>query len=215
MLHSQFPYILADRENYIYIIELGAILALLLFWAFKKRENFKLVLKNASIWLAIALVILIGYSYQYELKDFTNKIFGNLIPSMGLKNKDGSVTFYASQNGHFMIDTKINNYSVRFLLDTGASKVTLTQADAKRMGVDLSQLNYDIKISTANGVAFAAPFKIEEIKVGGSITVRNVDAYISQGNLDVSLLGMSFLNKLKKYEVTNNALTLWNEEIAG
>ncbi len=210
LLHDRFSYILSDKDQYLSLIQLVIILAFIVVFSFRNKTNYQKIIKNISSWLLISLVALIGYSYQYEIKAFANRLIGNITPSLGLENSDDSITFYASQNGHFMIDGKINNESIRFLLDTGASKTTLNHNDALRIGINVKELSYDIPISTANGTSFVALAKIQSIEIK-NILIRNIDVYVSKDNLSTSLLGMNFLNKLKKYEVTKNSLTLWSD----
>jgi aspartyl protease family protein len=94
------------------------------------------------------------------------------------------------------------------VLDTGASAVVLTPEAAKAAGLPLEVLAYSINVETANGRARAAPVTLDRISVGG-ITERSVPALIAQpGQLRVSLLGMSFLNRLESWEVRGDRLLL-------
>jgi aspartyl protease family protein len=106
-----------------------------------------------------------------------------------------------------MIDALVNNAKVNFMLDTGASLVSLTLQDAIKSGVDVENLNYNMPSQTANGIAYSAPIMINEIRIG-NITINNVSGSVSKNGLNKSLLGMSFLSKLKSYEVTKDTLTL-------
>jgi len=86
--------------------------------------------------------------------------------------------------------------------------VVLTAEDARRAGVETSRLVFDVPVSTANGAAMAAETRLEQIAVG-PIVMRNVPAMVARrGALDESLLGMSFLERLKSYTVERDRLIL-------
>ena len=108
----------------------------------------------------------------------------------------GSITLFADTGGHFYATATINDKgSTRFLVDTGASLVTLSEGDAKRLGLNYQQ-GEPIIMQTANGLAKAHRVKIDSIRVG-NITLHNVDAIVAEsGKLNIGLLGMSFLNRV-------------------
>jgi len=172
--------------------------------------NIAILLKQIGGWLVIALLILTGYSYQLEIKQYSNRLAANVLPGYGQGNGDGSVTYYAGDDGHFMVTGLLNDIDrVRFMLDTGASTVSLTKEDAERIGIDTESLNYNTPLNTANGISWGARVTIAKIQVG-PIIVTNVAATVSQSGLDTSLLGMSFLRQLKQFLIKGNTLTLVN-----
>ena len=109
--------------------------------------------------------------------------------------------------GHFLVDADVNGVQVRFLVDTGASSVTLTAADAERIGLPVRALDYSARYETANGQILAAPVTLRDMQIGGE-EIANVRASVTQAPLNVSLLGMSFLNRLAGYEVSREGLVL-------
>ena len=104
-------------------------------------------------------------------------------------------------------DALVNGHVVHFLIDTGASDVSLTMDDARRLGFDPAKLSFTTQYQTANGITLGARVTIDEIKVG-DITVRNVAGSVMQDNAGASLLGMSFLNALGSYEFRGDRLVL-------
>lgn len=117
--------------------------------------------------------------------------------------------FPADTQGHVYIDALVNGARVHFLVDTGATEVSLTMADAKAAGINTDDLKFAIPTSTANGTASAAPVTVHEINIG-QMPVFDVQALVHQ-NLGVSLLGQSFLTRLRSYNMQNGQLTLeWN-----
>lgn len=113
----------------------------------------------------------------------------------------------SKSDGQFWADARVNNGVVNFLVDTGASAVALTPEDARRAGVRIDQLNYNVPISTAGGENVAAYVNLKSISIG-NVTVRNVRALVVPDGLSTSLLGMTFLGELQKVEATPNALIL-------
>ena len=116
----------------------------------------------------------------------------------------------AGQNGHFVVKAEINGTRVKVLVDTGASAVALSFEDASDVGLHPKNLDYNIPVSTANGIAKAARVTLDEVEVNG-VRVSNVQGMVMpQGAMRGSLLGMSFLSKLKSFKVEDGVLYLKN-----
>jgi aspartyl protease family protein len=94
------------------------------------------------------------------------------------------------------------------IVDTGASTIVLRPEDAKNAGIDVSKLNYRVPVLTANGRTVAARIRLDEVSIG-PLDRKKVDALVAQpGALSQSLLGMSFLSRLRSYEFSGDFLTL-------
>ena len=120
----------------------------------------------------------------------------------------GSVVIERSLDGHFGIIAKVDDVPMTLMVDTGASFVTLTSADAARIGVNPSTLDYSVPIRTANGPMRAARVTIDRIAIG-SIVRDNVPALVAPAaSLDQSLLGMSYLDTLGGYAISGNRMVL-------
>lgn len=133
------------------------------------------------------------------------------MPSAGnlqLATVPGLVVLRQGRDGHFRADAVINGRSIPVLVDTGATTVVLRYEDARNMGLVHPGDRYDIPVSTANGVAHVKRIRINSIRISG-IVVHNVDGLVGQeGMLGSNLLGMSFLNKLRSFEIRNGNLRL-------
>jgi aspartyl protease family protein len=101
----------------------------------------------------------------------------------------------ADGRGHFLTSGNINGTTVRFLVDTGASMISLGASDARRIGIDASKGQPGIT-HTANGQAVVSRVKLDSVRVG-EIVMNNVDALVHQQDLPIVLLGMSFLNRME------------------
>jgi aspartyl protease family protein len=117
-----------------------------------------------------------------------------------------SLSYPVDANGHVMVEAEIDGTPLRLLVDTGASLVSLTPADARAAGIDPSRLAFSGRAVTANGGTALAPVTLREIRVG-QFVVANVPAAVFR-NLDVSLLGMSFLARLRSYRMADGRFTI-------
>ena len=106
------------------------------------------------------------------------------------------VTLAADASGHFIAMGSINGGSVRFLVDTGATFVSLTAAEARRLGINYLQGERG-QLQTANGMATGYRIKLDSVRVG-QVELNNVDGVVSENDaMGMSLLGMSFLNRME------------------
>ncbi len=120
---------------------------------------------------------------------------------------DNELVLLKGANGHFLVKAHVNGVETRFLVDTGASDVALTKEDAHRIGINAGRLKYTRKYQTANGVIYAAPVTLRDVRIG-QLRVQNVEATVSEAPMGISLLGMSFLGELAGYEVRGDRLIL-------
>jgi aspartyl protease family protein len=119
-----------------------------------------------------------------------------------------STRIAADSRGHFVARAKLNGRSADVLVDTGATVVAINESMARRIGVKLQKSDFKYKVRTANGETHAAGIVIDEIEIG-RVRAANVQASVLRDEaLDGILLGMSFLGKLKRFEVENGSLVL-------
>ena len=119
-----------------------------------------------------------------------------------------ALTIRASAGGHFFIEADVDGADIRFMVDTGATEVMLTPEDAARIGFDLRARNFTRQFNTAGGVIRAAPVTLRRLRIG-QLVLRDVEAWVNEAPLFVSLLGMSFLKRLDGYEVEDGKLILY------
>ena len=116
----------------------------------------------------------------------------------------------AESDGHFLVTADINNRAVKVLVDTGATSVALSYEDAVQIGLRPNTLNYDVTVHTANGEGKAARVTLREIEIN-NIRVSDVEGLVLQkGALRGTLLGMSFLSRLRSFSIENGKLVLKN-----
>lgn len=124
-----------------------------------------------------------------------------------LGGTDSAAQITKNADGHFWAEAAVDGKAVRFLVDTGATAVSLSMADAQRLGIDTGKLNYDYSVITADGRTRAASVKLASVAIAGA-RVRDVDALVIEKGLETSLLGMSYLGRLSRFEATPQALIL-------
>lgn len=169
--------------------------------------------RDAGTWAVIALALVIGYSYREELTRVAERVASELAPGMigpveMTATGDRSVRIRRQLSNHFVASVTVNGIKTKMVVDTGASTIVLRSQDALRAGVNLAKLTYSVPVQTANGISTAARLKLDAVSVG-PVTLRNVETLIARpGALHQSLLGMSFLSRLRSYEFTGDFLTL-------
>ena len=115
-----------------------------------------------------------------------------------------------AREGHFTADFRINGRTVKGLIDTGATYVAINRSTARRLGVSPTQSDFKHQVRTANGTTSAALVNLHRMEVG-AILVDNVEAFVLEDQaLSATLIGMSFMSKLKSYRVNNNRMELVN-----
>lgn len=110
-------------------------------------------------------------------------------------------------DGHYHLAARVNEVSVRFIIDTGASSIALGPRDAERVGIDLDNLAYIGEARTANGVVETAPVRLDTLIIG-DIRDENVPAMVLRADLEQSLMGMSYLSRFARVSIEANRLIL-------
>jgi aspartyl protease family protein len=178
----------------------GAVLAIF-------RQNFTQAIKQALIWVVIGFVLVLGYTYRFELYDVGDRVMVELMPGRAVSH-GRTVELARANTGDFRIGTEVNGVRIPMVLDTGASSVVLTHDAAKAAGLPTEFVKYAVNVDTANGHTLAAPVTLDRLAIG-NIVERKVPALIAQpGQLKTSLLGMSFLDRLQGWEVRGSRLMM-------
>lgn len=105
------------------------------------------------------------------------------------------IVLAAGSGGHFVTQGSINGRAVRFVVDTGATNVAMSEAEARRIGVDFSRGQRGM-VRTANGDVVAHRVSLREVRIG-DVTVYDVDATVVPSPMEIILLGNSFLSRFQ------------------
>ena len=206
-LVSAFPSRRWGEFDALYIARYGLILAFVVFGLAATRRRLAVVAVELSVWLMAMLVLVVGYSYRTELQDLARGVRSELVPGHGVERAPGVVSFTRSSDGQFWIMAQVDGQPVRFLVDTGASDVVLSRADAARLGFTADRLSFSEEADTANGRIREAPVMLGELRIG-SIRFEHVPAAVSSGGFGDSLLGMRVLERLSSVEIRKDNLTI-------
>lgn len=191
------------------LIPLLVILVVFAGGLFTRRRKATELVTSVLLWAGIFGVAAVTYAYRDELTGVMARIAGEFQPGVAVVDAEaGSATFRRGMGGHFEINATVNGHTTPMIFDTGASAVVLTIADAEAAGIDTAGLAFTIPVSTANGTGRAARVRLDRVEVGGIVRERVVAFIVEQGALETSLLGMTFLETLSRYSVTQNSLEL-------
>jgi len=152
--------------------------------------------KLGQTWNGITVLALEKDRATVEVKGERRVLhMGQHYRSGAMTTSRGKVTLAADTRGHFFAEGAVNGVPVRFVVDTGATMVSLPRQDAERLGLDYRHGQRGTS-NTANGQVPVYMLKLDSVRLGG-IELHNVDALVVDGGLDQALLGMSFLNRVE------------------
>jgi aspartyl protease family protein len=187
-----------DIGRLVYLLLLGGVLLAYLLIA--NREGLGATLRHAILWGLIFLGMVAGAMLWLDVRD-------GLMPGRAVSFGEGSIAVPRGPGGHYYATVEVNGVPVRFVIDTGATDVVLSQADARRVGIDPGALRYTGRARTANGVVETARVTLDEIAFGG-FADRGIDAWVTAGEMDISLLGMSYLGRFDRIAIEGGELVL-------
>jgi len=171
------------------------------------RQSLARIGAQVGLWALFGLALVAGYGYRPELEAVAQRIMGTLLPSHGQSLEDGAVVFHRSADRQFWIDAVVNDVPVRFLVDTGAAAIVLSETDAARLGFSRDRLRFTQMFSSANGVTRGAPVRLDHLAIG-PLTFDGLPASVNQGPMEQSLLGMRLLEQFSSLEIANDTLIL-------
>jgi aspartyl protease family protein len=174
---------------------------------FVREFNLKQSARNILLWLAVGLVLVLGFSFQNELGDLALRLRGALMPSYAVQTGEREMTLSEGEDGHYHVYGTINGVKILFLIDTGATDIVLDPADARRIGLKLEDLNFNRPFGSANGIGHGAGVEVDELVIG-PIRFAHVPMSVNGARMGSSLLGMAFLKRLKSYSFSGGKLTL-------
>lgn len=203
-----FPDQASSEDTYLEIARTVGFLVLVssgLIYA--RRIKFGEAVRNAAIWIGITSVLILGYTYRTDLSDIIYRVAGELVPGLAVPLNSNEIVITASQDGHFYVNGEANGKRLRFMVDTGASDITLSRQAAVQIGIDLKSLQFTKQYRTANGIVYGAPYALEKFSIG-PFEFEGIKVSINQAEMSESLLGMSFLGRLQSFESRGSKLYL-------
>jgi len=187
-----------DMGQMIYLV---VLLAAVGSWVFvQNRQSLGKTAQQLAIWALIFLGVIAAYGLWGDIRS-------TVAPQQAVMSDGGQISVPRSRDGHYYLTLQINEQPVNFLVDTGASEMVLNVEAAARVGIETEDLAYLGRAMTANGEVRTARIILDSVGLGG-IVDRNVSAWVNEGALEQSLLGMRYLQRFSGLEIRNNELLL-------
>ena len=187
--------------DYAHLTYLTLLTAVLIGSVLMSRTGLWKTLRQLATWL----LIIAGVAFAAALWSDIRK---NSAPAKKLLLQDGAILIPKQADGHFHVTLNVNGIEIPFLIDTGATTVILSQKDAQKLGFDPNKLAFWDSANTANGEVKLAPVRLATVALERHVD-RNIAAYVNAGKLPVSLLGMSYLSKFLRLEITQEHISIW------
>lgn len=189
-----------DGWDYGRILYLGLLLVVIGGWFFvQNRRNLSKLLQQALVWVFLFIGVIAAVGLWDDVRQLSYPV--------QTIHSEGQIEIPRAPDGHFYLTAKVNGEALRFVVDTGATDIVLSQRDAAKAGLDTATLAFWGQAMTANGPVKTAPVKLELVEVG-PIRDHSVRAWVNGGQMETSLMGMSYLQRFSKIEMTPKTLTL-------
>ncbi|MBC7153534.1 MAG: TIGR02281 family clan AA aspartic protease [Rhodobacteraceae bacterium] len=184
----------------IYLGLLGAVIGG--YFLVANRHNLGRMAQQASIWGLIFVGVAAGYGLWADIRS-------DIRPQQAVFSAPGETRIEVprAQDGHYYLTLQIAGTPVTFIVDTGASDVVLSREDAERLGLDPGNLAYLGRAGTANGTVHTARVTLSDVRLG-AIHDPRLTAWVSQGEMPGSLLGMAYLQRFTRIEIAGDRLLL-------
>jgi aspartyl protease family protein len=164
------------------------------------RLNLGQTLRQAMLWGLIFLGVIAAYGLWNDIEQ-------ELVPRQVVFAEEARVEVPRSRDGHYYMVLEANGTPVEFVVDTGATDIVLSRQDAAKIGIDLDGLVYTGLANTANGTVRSAPVRLDTLNLDG-IVDRGVRAWVNEGEMFGSLLGMAYLERYERIEIAGDRLVL-------
>jgi aspartyl protease family protein len=183
------------------------LVAFVLAGVMSRRFRLKQLARDIAIWTAVILLAVLLYSFRGEIEAGAGRVRSEIAPSYPVASAAKELMITKDVDGGFDVTGNVNGQPVRFLVDTGASDIVLSPADAQRLGLDPVTMSFTKSVETANGIGLGAPYTAADFSVG-SIRLTNVPMSVNKAAMSSSLLGMAFFNRLQSFRFEGNKLYL-------
>ncbi|MBE9635693.1 retropepsin-like aspartic protease family protein [Salipiger mangrovisoli] len=180
---------------------LGLLLTALVLWMFVQHRG-RLVqkLQQLAAWGLIFLAVIAAIGLWDDIRH-------TVAPQQSVFADQGRIELPRAPDGHYYMTLLINGTPVNFVVDTGATGMVLTRQDAERVGITPDDLAFHASARTANGAVETAPVRLDRVALG-AIEDRNLPAFVNGGEMDNSLLGMSYLQRFDRLEISGGKMVL-------
>ena len=187
-----------DTGRLIYLVLLGSVIGAYFFVS--NRDKLGEMARHAVLWGLIFVGVIAGFGLWSDIRQ-------DVLPQQSVLQDGALIEVPRSFDGHYYLTLSADGAAIPFVVDTGATDIVLTQSDAARAGIDVDRLVYTGMANTANGTVRTARATIDRLELGG-IVDRNVGVWVNEGQMETSLLGMAYLQRFERLEITDGTLVL-------
>ena len=170
------------------------------------RKHGKNAFLMLFVWILIFVAVSLIYVYRSAISDILEDMKLHLFPGY-IVEKEKVIQVARNKDNHFYLPIKVNGVTLNFLVDSGATNVSLNKESAIKVGIDISKLDFIHDSYTANGISKHAVTTVNELSLGGH-KLRNFQVSVTSGDLDTPLLGMSFLTTMSSIQVREDIMFL-------
>ncbi|WP_375690268.1 TIGR02281 family clan AA aspartic protease [Pseudooceanicola sp. LIPI14-2-Ac024] len=179
-----------------YLVMLAVFIGGTLVVSYRGRRG--TMFQHAAIWGLILLGTVAAIGLWGDIRH-------TVVPVQRVQN--GVIEVPRSNDGHYYLTAEINGTPIRMIVDTGATDMVLRHEDAEKAGIDLNGLRYFGSAKTANGAVRIAPVTLDSVTLG-PVTDEGFRAFVSEGEMPGSLMGMTYLQQFSRMSFENGALVL-------
>lgn len=190
-----------DSADFPRLVYLVILLTAVVGWLIaENRQSLGKTARTLVVWGLIFIGLMAGYGLWGDIRS-------DISPRQTVLEDGAGIAVPRSEDGHFHLVLQVNGIPVEFLVDTGASDIVLTLEDAERVGLNPDNLAFLGRARTANGVVETAYATVDSVSLG-PVRFDRVGVAVNGGEMDGSLLGMAFLNRFERLEISDNRLVL-------
>lgn len=184
--------------NLIYLVLLGGVLVS---WFFVQgRASLGKTMQQMAAWALIFVGVIAVFGLWSDIRS-------TVLPQQMVMGDEGRIELPRAPDGHYYVTLQINGSPTRFVVDTGATSVVLTRSAAERAGIDVASLHFLSEAMTANGRVQTAPVTLDTVALGPFADQR-VAAYVNAGEMQNSLLGMTYLDRYDSLQISGGKMVL-------
>jgi len=187
-----------NTAQLIYLALLGSAIAGYFF--ISHRDRLGQLARQAMLWGLIFIGVIAGVGLWQDIRD-------DVIPQQSYIADDRRIEVPRAFDGHYYLTLQADGTPVQFVVDTGATDIVLSQQDALRIGIDPGKLVYSGSANTANGLVRTARTTLNTLSLG-PISDDNVRVWVNEGDMAGSLLGMAYLQRFDRLEISGGKLVL-------
>ncbi|MWB77259.1 TIGR02281 family clan AA aspartic protease [Pseudooceanicola sp. 216_PA32_1] len=164
------------------------------------RGRLGTMLQHAALWALIFVGVLAGVGLWGDIRT-------TVMPMQSVSQTGETIRVPRANDGHYYLTVDINGEPIWLMVDTGATDLVLTRRDAEKVGIDPDALQFLGRASTANGEVGLAPVTLDSVDLG-PVHDSRFRAFVSEGAMPMSLMGMSYLQNFSRIEIADGALVL-------